>query len=53
MVVLYYNSLKVMAKIPAGEDPHEVVASGDGSAASIANTVNGTAHEINVIDLKI
>ena len=53
LVVLDYNSLKVMAKIPAGEDPHEVVASGDGSAASIANMVNRTAHEINVIDLKI
>ena len=41
-----------MAKISVDEDLHEVMASGDGSAASIANTVNGTAHEINVIDLK-
>ncbi|WP_262483819.1 hypothetical protein [Chryseobacterium sp. Leaf201] len=39
--------------IPVSEDRHEMVTFGDGSAASIANMVNRTAHEINVIDLKI
>lgn len=52
MVVLDYNSLKIVTKIPVGEDPHEIVTSDDGSVAYVANTVNGTAHEINVIDLK-
>ncbi|MFP3594165.1 YncE family protein [Chryseobacterium sp. SIMBA_038] len=52
MVVLNYNTLEIIAKIPVGEDPHEVITSDDGSVAYVANTVNGTAHEINVIDLK-
>ena len=52
MVVLDYNTLNIITKIPVGEDPHEVVTSSDGSIAYVANTVNGTAHEINVIDLK-
>ncbi len=52
MVVLDYNSLEILSKIPVGEDPHEVVTSDNGSIAYVANTINGTAHEINVIDLK-
>lgn len=52
MVILDYNTLKTITKIPVGEDPHEVVTSNDGSIAYVANTMNGTAHEINVINLK-
>lgn len=52
MVVLDYNNLEIITKIPVGEDPHEVVTSTDGKTAYIANTINGTSHEINVIDLK-
>lgn len=52
MVVLNYNTLDIVARIPVGEDPHEVVTSDNGSIAYIANTSNGTAHEINVINLK-
>lgn len=52
MVILDYNTLNIVTKIPVGEDPHEVVTSTDGSVAYVANTVNGAAHEINVIDLK-
>lgn len=52
MVVLDYESLEIIRKIPVGEDPHEVVTSTDHSVAYVANTLSGTAHEINVIDLK-
>ncbi|MCS3529504.1 YncE family protein [Chryseobacterium sp. JUb7] len=52
MVVLDYNSLKIITRIPVGEDPHEVTTSDDGSIAYVANTAGGTAHEINVIDLR-
>jgi YVTN family beta-propeller protein len=44
-------SLKVLARIPVGPDPHEVVASTDGKFAYVTNTGGGRAYEINVIDL--
>lgn len=44
-------SLKVLARIPVGPDPHEVVASTDGKYAYVTNTGGGRAFEINVIDL--
>ena len=30
-------SLKIVAKLPAGQDPHEVIASADGKLAYISN----------------
>lgn len=51
MVVLDYNTLKIITKINVGDDPHEVITSTDGKTAYVANTINGTSHEINVIDL--
>lgn len=44
-------SLKVMARIPVGEDPHEVIASTDGKTAYVTIYGGGRFHEINVIDL--
>src|SRR3954467_406869 len=44
-------TLKVVARIPVGEDPHEVVASSDGRTAYVCIYGGGTLHEINVIDL--
>ena len=44
-------SLKVIAKLPVGQDPHEVVASSDGKMAYVSNTGGGHAHEINALDL--
>jgi len=44
-------TLKVIARIPVGPDPHEVVASSDGKMAYVTNTGGGQSHEINVIDL--
>ena len=45
------GTLKVIARIPVGEDPHEVVASSDGRTAYVTNYGGGSFHEINVIDL--
>src|SRR6476619_1319404 len=44
-------SLKVLARIPVGEDPHEVVASSDGKTAYVSIYGGGSLHELNVIDL--
>jgi DNA-binding beta-propeller fold protein YncE len=45
------QTLKVVAKMPVGPDPHEVIASADGKVAYVSNTGSGAFHEINVIDL--
>jgi len=44
-------TLKVIARVPVGPDPHEVIASTDGKTAYVTNTGNGRSYEINVIDL--
>ncbi len=44
-------TLKVIARIPVGEDPHEVIASSDGKTAYVSNYGGGSLHELNVIDL--
>jgi len=44
-------TLKVIARVPVGPDPHEVVASSDGKKAYVTNTGGGKSYEINVIDL--
>jgi YVTN family beta-propeller protein len=44
-------SLKVIARIPVGQDPHEVVASTDGKTAYVSNYGGGSLHELDVIDL--
>lgn len=44
-------TLKVMAKAPVGEDPHEVVASSDGRTAYVSNYGGGMYHTLTVIDL--
>jgi YVTN family beta-propeller protein len=45
------STLKVVATIPAGNDPHEVVASSDGKRAYISNYGFGAYHTISVADL--
>ena len=45
------TSLKIIARIPVGEDPHELVASTDGKTAYVCIYGGGSLHEINVIDL--
>ncbi|MEO6931657.1 MAG: YncE family protein [Chitinophagaceae bacterium] len=44
-------TLKITARIPVGEDPHELVASADGLTAYVCIYGGGSLHEINVIDL--
>lgn len=44
-------SLKVIARMPSGPDPHEVVASADGKFAYISNYGGGRYNTISVIDL--
>ncbi len=44
-------TLKIIARIPVGEDPHEVVAASDGKTAYVCIYGGGSLHEINIIDL--
>ena len=46
-------TLKVLARIPAGPDPHEIIASEDGKLAYISNYggVDSTLNTISVVDL--
>ncbi len=44
-------TLKVVAKIPAGPDPHEVIAAADGRLAYISNYGFGRYHTLSVADL--
>jgi DNA-binding beta-propeller fold protein YncE len=45
------SSLKIISKIPVGQDPHELVASTDGKTAYVCIYGGGSLHEINIIDL--
>jgi YVTN family beta-propeller protein len=44
-------SLKVLATVPVGDDPHEVVASADGRTAYVSNYGFGAFHTLTPIDL--
>lgn len=44
-------TLKVIARLPVGSDPHEVIASADGKTAYVSIYGGGSLHEINVLDL--
>jgi YVTN family beta-propeller protein len=44
-------TLKVTATAPVGDDPHEVIASSDGTTAYVSNYGGGTLHTLAVIDL--
>ena len=45
------QTLQVVAKVPVGVNPHEVIASEDGRTAWVTNYDNGAAHTITVVDL--
>src|SRR5258706_8936638 len=51
LAIINSVTLKVIARVPVGPDPHEVVASYDGKTAYVTNTGGGRSYEINVIDL--
>jgi len=44
-------TLKIIARVPVGSDPHEVIASSDGKTAWVTIYGGGSLHELNVIDL--
>ena len=44
-------TLKIIARIPVGSDPHEVIASADGKTAYVTIYGGGSLHELNEIDL--
>lgn len=44
-------SLKIVATVPVGDDPHEVIASADGRTAYVSNYGFGAFHTLAVIDL--
>jgi DNA-binding beta-propeller fold protein YncE len=44
-------SLKVVARVPVGADPHEVIASADGKIAYVSDYGGGSLHTLSVVDL--
>lgn len=54
MAIVDPGSLKVIARVPAGEDPHEVVASSDGKFAYISNygAFGTPQHTLSVVDIQ-
>ncbi len=53
LVIVDPNNLKVIGRVKAGEDPHEVVASADGKFAYISNygSLAIPQHTLSVVDL--
>jgi len=51
MAIVDPATLNILARIPVGEDPHETVASDDGTVAYVCIYGGGSLHEINIIDL--
>ena len=45
------STLKVVARLPVGEDPHEVIASADGKLAYASNYGGGAYNTLAVLDL--
>jgi DNA-binding beta-propeller fold protein YncE len=51
LAIVDSTTLKVVAKAPVGNDPHEVIASTDGTTAYVSNYGFGAYHTLAVIDL--
>jgi len=51
LAIVDAKTLNVIARIPVGQDPHEVIASTDGKTAYVSIYGGGSLHELNVIDL--
>jgi YVTN family beta-propeller protein len=45
------STLQVVASMPVGEDPHEVIASTDGTTAYVSNYGSGAYNTLAVLDL--
>jgi YVTN family beta-propeller protein len=51
LAIIDPGTLKVIARIPAGPDPHEIVASEDGKTAYISNYGGGAYNTLTIVDL--
>ncbi|MDQ2843540.1 MAG: YncE family protein [Acidobacteriota bacterium] len=51
LAIVNPSTLKVVAKAPVGEDPHEVIASHDGRFAYVSNYGGGAYNTLALIDL--
>ena len=51
MAIVDPVTLKVIARVPVGPDPHEVIASSDGKTAYVSNAYSSPFQEIDMIDL--
>src|SRR5580692_12378148 len=51
LLIVDPSSLKVIARIPVGNDPHEVIASTDGKTAYASNYGGGAYNSLAVVDL--
>jgi YVTN family beta-propeller protein len=51
LAIVEPSSLKVSARVPVGDDPHEVIASADGRTAYVSNYGGGSLHTLAVVDL--
>ncbi|MGN6801404.1 MAG: YncE family protein [Ginsengibacter sp.] len=51
LAIVDASTLKVLAKVPVGSDPHEVIASTDGKTAYVSIYGGGRFHEVDVIDI--
>jgi YVTN family beta-propeller protein len=51
LAIVNPTTLQVVAKVPVGKDPHEVIASSDGATAYVSNYGSGAYHTLAVVDL--
>lgn len=51
LAIVNPKNFKVLARVPVGIDPHEVIASADGRTAFVTNYGWGSLHQLYVIDL--
>jgi DNA-binding beta-propeller fold protein YncE len=51
LAIIDPTSLKVIARLPVGSDPHEVIASADGGKAYVTIYGGGSLHELDILDL--
>ncbi len=51
MAVVDPSDLKVLARVPVGDDPHEVIASADGTTAYVSNYGFGAFNTLTPVDL--
>lgn len=51
LAIINPSTLKVIARVKVGEDPHEVIASSDGRTAYVSNYGGGSLHQLYVVDL--